>query len=309
VGIVGRGEPLAVSRQLWERFCELLLEHEVFVAPVSNGSLLQDRIGPKLLPRLDALTISIDGATEETFARNRGGASLSNVLKNVAHFHEMRKASRLARAPRLGFSWTLKKNNIAEFPRFIEMIAELDADFVYARHLLTFFKRDAGESLVAASAFANPHLRKAYALMEKHGIRSDCPPILEDTPTEARGEAPASAPSKGCLFIWRTAVLLSDGEIPTCSAPFAAIAGHLRDKRFGSIWNGGVLRDVRQTLNGPGEWEQCRNCWYREGHYQEQRAQAAEGRAYDLQQAAQFTEKSWDFTDKEADLSQSLNRK
>lgn len=307
VTLVGRGEPLLVDDATWEVLVQALRRYGVLLRFVTNGTLLRRRLTPEVMSLLDTVTVSIDGNSEETMRANRGGVHLAQVLANVRHYHDLRRAAGLARRPRLGISWTLKRNNIHELPAFIERIAELEPDLFYARHLLVFFERDRAESLVGDPELTNRYLRPAYELLAKLGIRSDCPPLMAAPPKTGAVEPPSpeggstgstSAPRERgrCPFVHRTAVINSTGAVPTCSVPFAAGAGMLGPgTTFSEIWNGPVLVNVRAAMDTPREFLQCRACWYREGHYAGQRAAAANDERFDLETAATFTEKAWDF--------------
>lgn len=100
----------------------------------------------------------------------------------------------------------------------------------------------------------------------------------------------------GCMFIHRMAVINFDGEVQTCSVPYAKVAGGLgRAANFDEIWNGDVMRGVRGALNTEGEWQQCRSCWYREGKFHSQRALAGKGERYGADQAGEFSGDSLNF--------------
>jgi hypothetical protein len=45
------------------------------------------------------------------------------------------------------------------------------------------------------------------------------------------------------------------------------------------------------------EWQQCRACCFREGHYVGQRLAAARRERFDLLSATPFSEEAWDFRD------------
>ncbi len=93
---------------------------------------------------------------------------------------------------------------------------------------------------------------------------------------------------------------MADGEVVTCANMYAASAGTLSaSSSFQSIWNGEVMQSVRASLNTEQEWDQCRSCWYREIKYHSQRAQWAAGEHYPLTEATSFSEKAWDFRDRQ----------
>ena len=302
VTLVGRGEPLLAADAVWNALVDALRRHDVLLRFVTNGTLLSRRLTPELMPLLDTVTVSIDGNSDETMRANRGGVRLEHVLDGVRHFDRLRREANVARRPRLGLSWTLKRNNIHELPDFIERMAEFEPDLFYSRHLLIFFEKDREESLVGEPALANRYLRPAYEALERLGIRSDCPPLMDgdERSGDARDSDAAVPERDGCPFVRRTAVIHSNGDMPTCSVPFAAIAGNLAaGDTVETVWNGPVMTGVRNAMDTADEWDQCRACWYREGHYVSQRAAAANQERFDLEAASSFTEDAWDFRDYE----------
>lgn len=318
IGLVGRGEPLLVSGRLWQTLCDKLSEYGNRLTLVTNGLLANKRLVPGVVPLLETVHFSVDGATPEVMAENRGGASLDRVLDAIATLDRRRRDSHCARRPRIGISWTLKRNNFEQLPGFIAEVAPLGIDQLTVRHMLTFHAHSAGESLAGDAHVANDALRETYEMLERFGIRSDCPPLATGSSdaepvTDARqsqastttsvpvsiGRRPAAQLHRqrdGCMFVHRTAVVHADGLVPTCSAPFAAGAGSLAESSFAEIWNGQVMREVRSTLDTPEEWQQCRHCWYREGRYQSQR-RAFDGAAgrYSLDEADSISSEAWDF--------------
>jgi MoaA/NifB/PqqE/SkfB family radical SAM enzyme len=303
--LVGRGEPTLVSDELWSALIGHVVRHRVLVSLVTNGSLIKRRITEELLPWLDSVEFSIDGATEETLSKNRVGGSLPKLLEGLQHFHEMRLRSNLARMPRLVIGFIAKRNNIAELPDLVRAMLPYMPDRFTVRHLLVFFEKEQSESLLGHEDFANPYLQEAYDLLTEHGIRTDCAPLMKKHVEEPSGNA-ASAEVRseeraetidGCMFIHRTASMLCDGDVPTCPIPYIKSAGKFGTaSSFLEIWNGPVLQDVRGSFGTASEWEQCGNCFYRECRYKSQRkvADARQAR-FDLTKGSVFTSKSWDY--------------
>lgn len=178
VNLVGRGEPTMVTNKLWSRLVELLAYYRVFMTCVTNGSFIKNRINEEALAIIDTLTFSIDGITKDTFSTNRGGADLDIFFDNVAYFNDLRQKSQLMRQPRLGFSWTIKRNNIAEFPEFIRFIKQFAPDYLYVRHLLVFYQQDQEQSLLNSPELANHFLKEGYDLLRGSNIKLDVPPLI-----------------------------------------------------------------------------------------------------------------------------------
>lgn len=301
LGIVGRGEPFAVSNRLWATLIERLRRDRVFLAAVTNGTLMARRVTPELMPLLETLTVSVDGGSQETFGRHRGGAQLDRLLEAVGAYDRLRRSSGLTRRPRLGFSWTLMRDNISELPRFLERIASLQPDLFYSRHLFVFHEATRDQSIRGRPDLVNGPLERAHALLKRYDIRSDCPPLVQTPAPAGNSEPEVSAPAQArdrCMFVHKTAVIAADGEVATCSAPFVKIAGRLDDSpSFAQIWNGEVMRGVRAALDTDQEWDQCRNCWFREGRYRSQRDRADRRQPrYDLSRGAYFSQQAWDYS-------------
>jgi len=179
LNLVGRGEPMMVSEALWNKLAQMLNHYRVLLSCVTNGYFLTKRINETILPVIDTLTVSIDGTTEDVFASNRGGASLAVVLKNIEHFQRLRNELNIARRPRLGFSWTLKKNNIHQFPDFVRLALSFDVQLLYVRHLFVFRDKDRFESLINSPDLVNQYLQQAYDLIAGTRMKLDVPPLAK----------------------------------------------------------------------------------------------------------------------------------
>lgn len=179
VNLVGRGEPTMVSTDLWNKLFELCDTYRVLVTCVTNGSFVQQRFDVEKMRQLDTLTFSIDGMTSDVFSANRGGADLGVFMRNLAHFQSLRQDPTLLRPPRLGLSWTLKRNNIDQFPDFVRFAIASKADLLYVRHLLLFRPGDAAQSLVDEPAVCNRYLSEGYALLKGTRIKLDVPPLSD----------------------------------------------------------------------------------------------------------------------------------
>jgi MoaA/NifB/PqqE/SkfB family radical SAM enzyme len=313
INVVGRGEPTMVSKSLWSDFIGLVKEHQVLINVVTNAYDLKQKITPELIPQIDTLTISIDGITEKTFAENRGGASLAHTLKEIEYYHDLRRHAGLARRPKLCLSWTLKRNNIAEFPEFIRTMARFEPELIFARHLLVFHDKDREQTLLDIPEEANRHLAVAYALMREYQIRSECPPLFSlaasDTPAAPPSEStpvpqyvrdadPASPErvADRCIWFHRTGVILAGGSVATCGRTCAATGGNLSTAAsFMEVWNGPEMTGVRAAFGTADEWPQCTNCWYRESRYDAQRVARTLGADHALDRPSVFTAEAWDF--------------
>jgi MoaA/NifB/PqqE/SkfB family radical SAM enzyme len=356
--LVGRGEPTFVSSELWDLIFEKAKEYNVLVSMVTNGLLLTKRLRPEHLPWIDTVMFSIDGMRADTMAANRGGASLATVVDAMRRYDDMRQNAELARRPKLSVSWTLKRNNIAEFPDFVDAVAQFEPDLIYARHLLIFFEEQRKESLLDFPDDTNRYLAEAYRRMARHGIVGDCPPISQ-RPSAQQGKdalsshggfsdydgvwaaktsddacdasqvrnstrlardrastlsrrplktavgptetdnvvAPDELPADRCIYFQRTGVLMADQSLVTCARPYAATVGKFgKGVSFAELWNSETFVSCRAAFGTEEEWDQCRNCWYRESRYAGQRDARATQSDYTLEDdRSEYSFEAWDF--------------
>jgi len=98
-----------------------------------------------------------------------------------------------------------------------------------------------------------------------------------------------------CVYMHRTGVVLSNGEVNTCAAPYVKTVGSLQNQSFGEIWLGKDMQNIRQDIGTVKEWKQCKNCWFREINYRNQRRERHSGRVFDYSEGSQYTLDAWDF--------------
>jgi molybdenum cofactor biosynthesis enzyme MoaA len=130
----GNGDPVA-SRIIWPMLChlsELGAQPSLTVGLQTNGLLLTPEkwgeLGDEQL-RIDRLSVSIDGATEETYARNRGG-DWWQLMRNLGWM------GRLGRHLQLNF--VVQHNNFREMESFVELARSVEASSVLFTSLINF---------------------------------------------------------------------------------------------------------------------------------------------------------------------------
>ncbi len=141
--LFGTGEPL-LSGGFWEILESIGPGSGVEVSINSNGTLLnQERIDRLLRSPLSWISISLDAARPETYRRVRG-ADFDVVISRVRDLIRARNARQAAGVSRVGsasrleifINMTLMRENIEEFPEFVDLAADLGADGVQVCQLL-----------------------------------------------------------------------------------------------------------------------------------------------------------------------------
>ncbi len=114
---------------------------------LTNGLLLSEDASEALcLSGLDAIILSLDGASPETYSRVRRGSDLPRVAENV------RRASRIflrirQTPPEIGIVFVAMKSNFAEFGALRSLAGSLGASFVMVTNLLPHSREMADEIL------------------------------------------------------------------------------------------------------------------------------------------------------------------
>ena len=94
---------------------------------ITNGTILNEKTARRLIDSgLDMLWVSLDGASEETYADVRLGAELPRILRNLRRFVKMRPANHYPK-PELGIAFVAMKRNIADLPKVIRLGKSLKA--------------------------------------------------------------------------------------------------------------------------------------------------------------------------------------
>ncbi|MBI3761917.1 MAG: radical SAM protein [Chloroflexi bacterium] len=107
---------------------------------ITNGTLLTEAVSRRMIAaRLDALWVSIDGATPESYADVRLGAALPEVIANVERFRELRRAGpwQLPR-PEIGIVFVAMKRNLSDLPEVLRLGSHLGASRFMVTNVLPY---------------------------------------------------------------------------------------------------------------------------------------------------------------------------
>lgn len=132
--LYGLGEPL-LSDLFWTLIASEGVRDIPSIDINTNGTLLSPRNVDRLLDsHLNFLKISVDGATQETYRRVRGG-NLDKVLTGIKRLTDRRR-ERGRSDFRIWLVMTIMMENIRELPLMAEKAVELGVDMLWVQHLL-----------------------------------------------------------------------------------------------------------------------------------------------------------------------------
>ena len=270
----GIGEPL-LNRDL-PQIIRYLKDRDVEVIINSNGTLLTEEWQKNLVESgLDQYRCSIDGATDETYARIRGAALLPKLKRGLEGL--VRTKERMgASTPHISIWCVGTRENLQELPDLVRLAASLNVPEVYLQRMVFF----AGQPDQQYGMARNDLAFFGDTLNEEEAIIQDCTRLSADlgikflasgAPDPISSMAAARqadyAPWQACLRPWTTAYVTANGNcLPCCISPFATsdyeslILGNLFERPFAEIWNEQRYQSFRKDLLSDHPNPACSNC-------------------------------------------------
>ena len=126
----GIGEPFMMKNL--DELLDVFARRGKVLEMATNGQILPDRIIEKLVGRDVRLTVSLDAATPETYARLRNDA-LPKILDNLRRLIAAKGGK--GRNPKVWLNFMPMKANAHELEAFVELCADLDVDLMILRPL------------------------------------------------------------------------------------------------------------------------------------------------------------------------------
>lgn len=115
----GIGEPLFHPKTI--EWIGRVKQLGVNVEVITNGTTLTERKSKELIATgVDLVWVSLDGASEDTFADVRLGAELPKIVANMKRFAKLRKGGHFPR-PEIGVAFVAMKRNINDLPEIIRI--------------------------------------------------------------------------------------------------------------------------------------------------------------------------------------------
>jgi MoaA/NifB/PqqE/SkfB family radical SAM enzyme len=242
----------------------------------TNGTLIDERWAERIVRMpFRTVTISIDGATEATYARLRRGAQLRAVLANIQRIQRW-KQQLASEMPYLDSFFVVMRSNFREIPEYLElMLRNGIADVSLQVVLINQHNTSREPTLERDEVIADEaEVRELYALLqdllprarqrfrmirttgmtsifEAHGLDArflaeECQGLYPDSDdvveaAKASPAAEAAAPEcEGpgvalCPNPWTTLFVAENGDVHLCF--LSAPVGNLYEAPLVSIWN------------------------------------------------------------------------
>ncbi len=185
---------------------------------------------------IDTLIVSVDGATQETYAHYRVGGLLEKVKHGIRNIVAAKKRLR-RKTPYIYMQFLVMKHNEHEIPAMERLAADLQVDKLLKKNIQVETFAEAQEWLPGSERYRRYHLSENDFVVKR-----------------GRGV---------CLRPWLTTMVNWDGTVAPCCFDKNGhhTTGDLRATNFATVWNSEAYSHFRQNMLTHRETiDICKNC-------------------------------------------------
>jgi len=151
----------------------------------TNGMLLTPAMLDRILPFLDRVGFSVDGAKKDTFEKNRLGAKYETFVTNVKITTRIFEIAAI-KDIEVSLTYVVMGNNIRELPEVVKLADFLGVKIIYGYFLVVFSENNmAHEDVNLYKALYNVYLEKALELADQCKIILSFPMPFKDVDRNA----------------------------------------------------------------------------------------------------------------------------
>ena len=265
----GLGEPM-----MHPRFFDMIAyatARGIRVTTNTNLTLLGPRRAERLVTSgLACLHVSVDGATDATYASIRVGGRLQRVLENLRAFVDARGRLRSA-SPSLHLVMVVMRRNLAELPGLVRIAADMRAEQLFVQHLCHDFGEPGlpaaygpmREFVEAETLAGESPERVGAAFDEARALASELGVDLRLPRPTPRAHRPSTPGRERCQWPWTGAYVSYQGlSMPCCmiSTPDRLNFGNIAEAGVAATWHGSSYASFRRQLDSDDPPAICRSC-------------------------------------------------
>ena len=232
---------------------DFLLNLGIAIHIDTNGAYLDSQAIEKLmLSEVDALSISVDAAQDDTYHKIRVGSPLlEQIFATARKVVDARAEYGRQDNFKICMGFTMMLSNLHELPLFIQRAAQAGVDSVGCRHLEVYHSDMKTESLFNHKAYFNSIRAASIELAKSLSIKLLISEELKDYPS--------SSARMPCLSPWTSAVVLANGDVMACCVPGSKM-GNVNEVPLEEIWQGAAYQQLRSRVNSANPPSLCKTC-------------------------------------------------
>jgi radical SAM protein with 4Fe4S-binding SPASM domain len=265
ISLSGSGEPFMNPYLL--NMIRLAKEHGCSINTTTNCILLTPEICEQIVKSgLDLIKISIDGATPETYLKNRGEDKFFRVLDGIRALTDAKK--RLGSAtPFIRFNYVVSKSNYFEMLKTIELAEKLGVQTIYFQPLQLFGIEERHESLVGDLTYETLWQELTYALhsSQHYQVETNLAMLRQRLALYWKFYQMESFEKdpRTCLLPWFSAYITLEGNVRPCCTCLQdhTNMGNLLQNTIEEVWNGEKYQRFRKAIRERKRpFPVCQNC-------------------------------------------------
>ncbi|MBU1910425.1 MAG: radical SAM protein [Verrucomicrobia bacterium] len=247
--INGDGEPL-LDGGLPEKIRAAKQWGCVISMPTNMTLMNEERARAMAKSGLDLLTVSLDGATKESYEAIRVGARFESVLENIRRFQEISRAQKAPPPPELRVLFVLQQKNLFDYEACLALQRRLGikVQLVPVKYL------DRAEIAAVCASSAETLARLEAELTPRLSAEApeDARELYERWLNVAKKACAPAGPGRVCFKPWSTAYVDAQGDVyPCCLAVDAKQSlkmGNVASASFKDVWHGERYRAYRRDM-------------------------------------------------------------
>lgn len=259
------GEP-TLNKNLPEML-RYIQQKKINLGLITNLSLPMSKELINVIRNVDDLTVSIDGASKETYEKIRVGANFERTISNLKKVASSKKKNQF-----LTINYVIQKENYFEIPKMIELldsignINKLATGFAHIgikmNHRIQLNRKELGE-------FKNrivPECEKSKNkgnIITNHALKSEYWEKNDIYSAQQKDKnIPLKINSMPCYILWTSTFISPEGILHPCCVFFGKKEYYLGDAKkdtIKDIWNGKKYNKIRKTFK-KHKHPSCRHC-------------------------------------------------
>ena len=253
IKLQGMGEPL-VNTKFFE-MVDFASKQGIVSEITTNGSLLNDANIVRLFnSNLSRITISIDGATSETFEKIRVNSNFHKVIRNCKNLvkHFKKKIIR----PEISAWCVIQNDNVTEFNKIYELCKEIGFDKLTYQFYLSGWGKDEWNIANKNKRINIKNIKDQIKEVQLKGSKENMEVSIFDENLLSF--------SRQCVWPWESSYISKTGDVvPCCIIGDEKVVsfGNIKNSSFKEIWNSEKYKSFRQDIKNNKIPDYCKNCY------------------------------------------------
>lgn len=253
IKLQGMGEPL-VNTKFFD-MVDFASKHGIVSEITTNGSLLnKENIFKLTNSNLSRITISIDGASSETFEKIRVKSSFMTVVNNCKNLVKNFK-KKLIR-PEISAWCVVQNDNISEFEKIYELCKEIGFDKLTYQFYLSGWGKDEWNDINKYKRIKIKSIKDKIEEIKFRGSKEGMDINIFDENLLSF--------SKQCVWPWESSYISKTGDVvPCCIIGDEKVVsfGNIKKEPFEKIWNSEKYKNFRNNIKNNQIPDYCKNCY------------------------------------------------